>query len=122
MLEEPPESEASAPSRKAQVLVLSAKTRAALDVATTSLAEHLKRHPDVNIADAAFTLQVGRKAFNHRRALVCNTLGDASAALAGHNSRRILTSNGELTDGSTAFIFPGQGSQYINMVRQLYDS
>jgi acyl transferase domain-containing protein len=73
--------EASEPGRAHQLLVLSAKTSSALESATANLAAHLKQHPDLNLADVAYTLQVGRRAFNHRRMLVCETIDDAVKAL-----------------------------------------
>ena len=122
VIEEAPATEASGPSRPWQLLLVSAKTGTALETATTNLAEHLKQHPEINLADAAFTLQVGRKAFNHRRALVCRDLADAMQALESADPRRALTRDRDLSDGTTAFMFPGQGSQYVNMGRELYET
>ena len=64
VLEEAPTVEASGKSRTFQLLLLSAQTSGVLEKMTTNFAEHLKKHPDLNIADAAYTLQNGRKAFN----------------------------------------------------------
>src|SRR5205085_3681651 len=71
VLEEAPAALSADTSRPWQLLVLSAKTPTALAAATQNLAEHLKTHTDLKLADAAFTLQVGRKLFDYRRALVC---------------------------------------------------
>jgi acyl transferase domain-containing protein len=65
-----------------QLLVLSAKTATALETATTQLVEHFKQHPDLNLADVAYTYQVGRRAFEHRRMLVCQTVEDIHSALS----------------------------------------
>ena len=43
-----------------RLLGLSAKTATALEKQTENLVEYLKSHPDTNLADVAFTLQVGR--------------------------------------------------------------
>ena len=51
---------------------------AALEAATANLAEHLRRHLDVNLADVAHTLRVGRRAFAHRRTVVCRDTADAA--------------------------------------------
>jgi amino acid adenylation domain-containing protein len=68
-----------------RLLLLSAKTRTALDKMRESLANYLKENP-VNpgsvLADTAYTLQVGRKSFNHRWMAVCSTAAEAVAALA----------------------------------------
>ncbi|HEV7516553.1 MAG TPA: beta-ketoacyl synthase N-terminal-like domain-containing protein, partial [Thermoanaerobaculia bacterium] len=95
VLEEAPEAVRSGPSRPAQLLLLSARTAAALDAATANLAAYLAEHPDLganDLADVAYTLQVGRKVFSHRRALVSRTgadAADAAAALAARDPERL---------------------------------
>jgi acyl transferase domain-containing protein len=118
ILEEAPTVEASSPSRPWQLLVLSTKTSSALETATTNLVEHLKQHPDLNLADVAYTLQVGRQAFSHRRTVVCQDIKDATVAL--QDPKRVLTSIQERNDRPVAFMFPGLGTHYINMAWELY--
>ena len=86
ILEEAPPIEASRPSHAPQLLVLSAKTETALDAAAKNLARHLRDHPEQALADVAYTLQLGRKAFAHRRAVMCRDREDAIRALetGGH--------------------------------------
>ncbi|MEH1980836.1 MAG: type I polyketide synthase [Nostoc sp.] len=67
-------------SRPWQLLLLSAKTSSALDTATANLGEYLKQHSDLNLADVAYTYQIGRRVFNHRRMLVCHNLEDGAMA------------------------------------------
>jgi len=67
ILEEAPTPEPSGQSRPWQLLVLSAKTASALESATANLAKYLAQHPDINLADVAYTLSKGRQAFNQRR-------------------------------------------------------
>ena len=122
ILEEAPTVAASGSSRPWQLLVLSAKTSSALETATASLAAHLKQHPDLNPADVAYTLQVGRKAFDHRRVVVCQNLDDGVKALDSPNSQRVLTHFQEKRDRSIVFMFPGQGAQYVNMALELYQT
>jgi NAD(P)-dependent dehydrogenase (short-subunit alcohol dehydrogenase family)/acyl carrier protein len=81
VLEEAPERPASDPPRGPQLLVLSAKTASALATAAGNLARHLRAHPEINLADVAYTLQLGRAAFNHRRFLVCHSVADAITGL-----------------------------------------
>jgi len=98
------------------------KTGAALETATTNLADYLKRHPELNLADAAYTLQIGRRSFNHRRMVICRDVPDALNALETLDSTRVFTSGEEPKDRSIAFLFPGQGSQYVNMALGLYQT
>ncbi len=120
VLEEAPAVEASSPSRPWQLLVLSAKTSTALEAATTNLVEHLKLHPDRHLADVAYTLQVGRRAFNHRRMVVCHDLDDGLTALKTLDRKRVLTAFREPGARPIAFMFPGQGAQYVHMASELY--
>ena len=120
IMEEAPAVEASGPSRPWQLILLSAKSGTALEAATTNLADHLRQHHDTNLGDVAFTLQVGRKPFNHRRALVCRDLADVVQTIESRDPKRISTWASEMSDGTAAFMFPGQGSQYVNMGRDLY--
>ncbi|HLX06338.1 MAG TPA: condensation domain-containing protein, partial [Thermoanaerobaculia bacterium] len=69
-------------SRGAQLLVLSARSAAALAAAGDRLAAHLRRHPELPLADVAFTLQVGRRAFGHRRAVLVRDVAGAVSALS----------------------------------------
>ncbi|BAZ54105.1 beta-ketoacyl synthase [Nostoc sp. NIES-4103] len=104
------------------LLCLSAKTESALETATDNLAQHLVQHPDLNLADVAYTLQVGRKEFNHRRILVCEDIQDAVNALETRATQRVFTHYQEPCDRPITFMFPGQGSQYVNMGKELYQT
>ena len=121
VVEEAPEPAAPDSSRPWHLLVLSAKTETALEAATERLAAHLEREPEAGLADIAYTLQVGRKGFAHRRALACRDARDAVAALRARDPRRV--SNGTQGDAErpVVFLFPGQGSQYVNAGRALYE-
>ncbi|MBD2166646.1 SDR family NAD(P)-dependent oxidoreductase [Calothrix membranacea FACHB-236] len=108
--------------RRFQLLVLSAKTESALETATDNLAQHLKQHPELNLADVAYTLQVGRKEFNHRRILVCEDIQDAINTLENRTNQRVFTHYQEPSDRPITFMFSGQGSQYVNMGSELYQT
>jgi amino acid adenylation domain-containing protein len=103
-----------------QLLVLSAKTQSALEMATTNLADHLKQHPDINFADVAYTLSQGRKIFEHRRLLVCQTLDEATEVLSTLVPERIFTQATDAKARPVVFMFSGQGSQYVNMAWKIY--
>ena len=127
ILEEAPPPCSSPPSpspRRDHLLVLSARSAAALETATDRLAEHLQQHPAAGLADIAYTLQAGRAALEHRRLLVCpegSAAADAAAALAGRDPERVFTGRAERQDRPVVFLLPGQGTQYVNAGRELYD-
>jgi phthiocerol/phenolphthiocerol synthesis type-I polyketide synthase E len=100
--------------RTAQVLVLSARSEAALDVARGNLADHLERHPSADLADTAFTLQVGRTEMEWRTAVAVTRVADAPRAL------RSAQGGVARTDRPVAFLFPGQGSQHLRMAAGIY--
>lgn len=122
VLEEAPPAKPSSASRSWQLLQLSTKTEAALKSATDNLIQYLKASPDCNLADVAYTLQVGRKGFPHRRILVCQDLNDAVNTLDTLDPKRVMTQFQERKQRTVAFMFPGQGSQYVNMGLELYQS
>ena len=122
VLEEAPERERSGDSRAAQLLVLSAKTSTALDSMTANLASHFKNNPDCNLADAAYTLQQGRKAFKYRRIVVCQDFQDAKNVLESGDRKRVVTATREPGNKGVAFMFPGQGAQHVNMGKELYET
>src|SRR6185312_6875145 len=120
IVEEAPAQESPDQGRPNQLLVLSAKTETALNTAAANLAKYLKSHPDVNVADVAYTLQVGRRGFEYRRTLVCDDISDAINALETSDSTRVSTNRAEHVDRPVVMMFSGQGAQYVNMARGLY--
>jgi acyl transferase domain-containing protein len=121
ILEEAPAVEQSKwPDSLPRLLVLSAKTPAALDRATENFAAFLRENNDVNLLDVAYTLQVGRKAFSHRRIIFCRDVEDAVTALEGRDPQRVLTN---LHDGepSIALLFLADDSLYAGLGRSLYE-
>jgi len=122
VLEEAPAAEPGGPARNHQLLVLSARSAAGLDRAAAQLKERLAGVESVDLADVAYTLQVGRRAFSHRRALVCQDRNEALQLLAQPDPKRVFTANAERQVTGVAFLFPGQGAQSVNMGRALYDS
>jgi len=108
-------------SKPWHLLVLSAKTATALDSATANLAAHLAAHAEIDLADAAYTLQVGRCDFAYRRMLVCRDREQALATLPQSTSERLLSSHAPGQRGVT-FIFAGVGEHYTGMARELYQA
>lgn len=122
IVEEAPAVETSGSSRPWQLLLLSAKTNSALETATENLVKHLKQHPELNLADIAYTLKLGRRAFSDRRMLLCQNLNDAVTVLETPVSERVFTKFSEPSGQQIAFMFPGQGAQYVDMGRELYET
>jgi amino acid adenylation domain-containing protein len=120
ILEEPPAPAPSAPAPPWQLLVLSARTETALEAATDRLLGHLRESPVSGLADVAYTLQVGRRAFRHRRVLACRDREDAVGVLERRDPRRLLTGTASAGEPQVAFLFPGLGTEYAGMARGLY--
>jgi len=121
ILEEAPVVEPCSASRPWQLLLLSAKTSTALETATAQLGAYLQQHPDTTLADVAHTLQVGRWAFEHRRMIVCHDQDDAVKVLNSQDSQRVFTKHYKPGHCPVIFMFSGQGAQYVNMGRELYE-
>jgi amino acid adenylation domain-containing protein len=122
VLEEPPAPAPSAPAPPWLLLVLSARTETALEAATDRLLGHLRElpaEPATQLADIAYTLGVGRRAFPHRRMLAVRDLQDAVEVLERRDPRRLLTGTAAV-DPQVAFLFPGLGNEYAGMARGLY--
>ncbi len=115
VLEEEPESGREASESQRHLLVLSAKTDTALERMTNRLKEFLRTHPNVPLEDVAYTLQVGRKQFSYRKAVVLSksTEWESGAELTAYQRH---------SGRPTAFMFSGQGSQYIDMMKDLYEA
>jgi thioester reductase-like protein len=122
ILEEAPAPEPAAPGRPVHVLALSARTATALERATAALADWLEAHPDAPLADAAYTLQVGRRAFRHRRVLLARDAADALAALREPGTPRALTHSGEPGARPVAMVFPGGGGPAAGACREAYEA
>ncbi|MDE3153781.1 MAG: SDR family oxidoreductase, partial [Acidobacteriota bacterium] len=120
IVEEAPERDAGGPSRASQLLVLSARSEAAAARSGARLARFLQQRREAPLPDVAFTLSRGRRAFAHRIALVA---GDADAAITALETRdRRQVWEGVARAGRTvAFLLPGQGTQYVQMGRGLYE-
>ncbi|HKG20587.1 MAG TPA: type I polyketide synthase, partial [Blastocatellia bacterium] len=122
ILEEAPKPEPSGPSRPYHLLVQSARTASGLEKITARLREHLDREENANLADIAYTLQLGRRPFGHRRAALCRDRQEAAAALESLDPKRVFTNAGGAKNRPVVFMFPGAGAQYVNMGVELYRS
>jgi acyl transferase domain-containing protein/acyl carrier protein len=117
VLEEAPAAAPSGSSRPHQLLVVSARTRTALDAASAQLADFLRRNPQTPLADVAYTLQCGRALHRFKRIAVAEEPLQAAKAL---EEGEVLA--GEAREPSVVFLFPGQGAQHAGMARGIYQT
>ncbi|MGA2188767.1 MAG: amino acid adenylation domain-containing protein [Steroidobacteraceae bacterium] len=108
-------------SADAQLIVLSARSAAALDAARRNLAACLRGPKTHSLADIAYSLQIGRRAFEHRVIVVARDYEQAVAGLEGRESRGVHAGARPAKGGEVVFMFPGQGAQYPGMGRDLYE-
>jgi phthiocerol/phenolphthiocerol synthesis type-I polyketide synthase E len=113
-LQEAPAPQASSRLDRAELFVLSARSSVALENVALRLAAHLERHPEINLADAAYTLRIGRKAFNYRQAAVFHDRQQAIERL-----RQPVTAFRVHKGQSLAFLIPGLATDDQG-VQQLY--
>jgi acyl transferase domain-containing protein len=121
VLEEAPDlPPTTSPLRDVQLLPLSAKTSTALDALTGRLVAHLREHPEVSLADVAFTLQEGREGHDHRRVVAAASVAEAAQALEDRDASRVHSAKRESGRAPVVFLFTGAGAQHPNMARSLY--
>ncbi|MFE3604125.1 type I polyketide synthase [Streptomyces sp. NPDC059142] len=120
VLEEPPAPVAADPADPWQLLVLSARTPAALDAVTENLAAHLRARPELPVADIAWTLQSGRRVHAHRAYAVVGGRAESLRVLSGEEGARPAGSRGPSGARPVTFLFPGTGAGGSGEVRRLY--
>lgn len=119
--------QSSAADRSRHIVTLSGKSATALQDAVIRLAAHLERRPTLNVADLAATLNRGRAHFAHRTAIVTGSTSELAEQLSQLTKagRPRGVKSGTVRPGQrpqVAFLFTGQGSQYIDMGRGLYQT
>lgn len=119
ILEEAPPVALRKHCRKSWTLQLSARTPTALRSACLNLAQHLSEQPSTDLADVAYTLRLGRNDFEYRAACACSSHEEAIEGLRQLSDRPATRSSS--TRPVVHFMFPGQGSQHLDMARQVYD-
>jgi acyl transferase domain-containing protein len=122
VLEQAPALELKRSSKPYQLIPISAKTDSALQSASANLITFLSAHPDVTLADAAFTCQAGRQFFAHRRAFVVEDQPDSMSAFSSSDRKNIASGTASGSAPPVAFMFSGQGSQHVNMGLELYQN
>ncbi|MEU9250413.1 type I polyketide synthase [Streptomyces sp. NPDC048270] len=129
ILEEAPAEEAQTAAAQAQPsgvvpLVVSAGTATSLAAQAGRLAAFVEDAAEVPLADVAGTLVAGRAVLGERAVVLAGSNEEALAGLQalarGENAAGVVTGSG--TPGKVVWVFPGQGSQWAGMGRELLDS
>jgi acyl transferase domain-containing protein/thioesterase domain-containing protein/acyl carrier protein len=125
-----PVAEATSPAsreRPIHLLKLSAKNEAALAHSAAQLADYLEGQLDANLADVCWSANTGRADFNHRAVIVAvdsdqlrQRLKSVAAGTTTSGVKQAVVRT--LGRPNVAFLFTGQGSQYVGMGRGLYES
>ncbi|MBK8552604.1 MAG: acyltransferase domain-containing protein, partial [Ignavibacteria bacterium] len=114
-------------SKPFNLLTLSAKNETTLKELADSYIEFLSENPEAKPEDICYTSNTGRASHNHRLAIVCSTAENLNKQIlnfkTGKQSAGIVTGVVKINHHTkVAFLFPGQGAQFIGMGKELYDS
>jgi acyl transferase domain-containing protein/thioesterase domain-containing protein len=102
------------------LLFLSARQRKTIDQAAERLGSAISAQPGLSLDDVSYTLQHGRKHFDHRMVVAVRGREDAIAALSNLGNRGFVHQPVPNNAGAI-FLFPGGGAQYVGMAKQLYE-
>ncbi|MBE9061950.1 type I polyketide synthase [cf. Phormidesmis sp. LEGE 11477] len=107
------------PASSLHLLTLSAKSDAALKTQVSQYQDWLKRNDGLSLADVCYTASAGRSHFSHRLAII------TVSTIQLQQQLQTLSPKPKAAATKTpkiAFLFTGQGSQYIDMGRALYET
>jgi myxalamid-type polyketide synthase MxaB len=108
--------------RPAHLLTLSARTPEALKELAGQFTDYLVARPNTSLADICYSANTGRSHFPHRLAIAAESVLELREKLAAMDRSDQALPGKQSAPSKVVFLFTGQGSQYINMGRQLYDT
>ena len=120
ILEEAPEIIKKEVNSNGSLILLSAKSLNSLNALSQKYIDFLASTQE-SIADISYTSQVGRAPFYFRRTIVADTKADASNDLQAQLKSNMVSVFNENSKKEVVFLFPGQGAQYLNMAREIYE-
>ena len=121
VVEEAPRMNVTASSAETHLITVSAKSVAALGESRTRWAKWLEEHPDLNLRDVAYTSHVGRKHFPNRAVVLSHDRDDAIAQLREEKTTGSALGISRGSSPPLAFLFPGQGAQFVEMGRAIHE-
>ena len=122
VLEEAPPCRLDPARPRPRLLLFSARTEPAVQQRVLDFGSRLAGNSDDELADMAYTLQVGRAEFEHRRAAVVTDRSDALSVLCTNESGRLLGSGSVVGGRGVGVVFAGVGEQYVGWTAGLYES
>ncbi len=111
----------SGDSKPLQLLTWSAKTENSLKGYQTALGNFIKSSPKIKLADVAYSLSATRETFNKRSFALASHSEDAISKLLSDEASSVRIADLKAVPSNLAFLFPGQGAQYLHMGKELYE-
>ena len=114
-------------TRPLHLLTLSAKTEDALLALAARYETHIQKHPDLSLGDICYTANVGRIHFHHRLAIIADNREKMIKKLRSFSTKNVTADvyTAKISKSNTpkiAFLFTGQGSQFVGMGQELYET
>ena len=112
----------SSTGRPLQLLTWSAKNQNSLLGYENALGNFIDKSKNIALADIAYSLNVTREEFNHRSFLIATANNDAAEELISKKTKSTKYNVLKSVPSEIGFLFPGQGAQYLQMGKTLYDN
>ena len=99
---------------------VSAKSDVSLGKNIENIETYFQKNPDVNFSDVSFTLKYGRKQFKKRKVIVAKSSEQLQNFKIDGSSAILAAAGNADIEKPVVFMFPGQGSQFVGMGKELY--